>query len=164
MANTFNLIASASVTSGVGSLAFTSIPSTYTHLCLLICARDNDAGTLSGYDMEINGSSFGSNRQFYAYQSTFTYGGTAAEAIAAGGGSMSNLFGNTTIWIPNYTAASAAKIYFSFGAVVNTGNTQGYVALTSGPNASTSAVTSITLGPSFTQTNSTAYLYGVAST
>lgn len=165
MANTFSLIASATITSGAGSLTFTGIPQTFTHLCLLISARDNDPGTLSGYNMDINGTTYGSNRQFYGYQSTFTNSGTSGEAGgAAGGGSTSNLFGNITIYIPNYTNTNAAKTSYAFGAVLNAGNTQGYVSLTSGPNAPTGAVTSITLGGGGTVTSSTAYLYGLAST
>jgi hypothetical protein len=163
MANTFTLIASASVTSGTtGSLTFSSIPNTYTHLCLYVSARDNDVGQLSGLTMTINGTGWGTNYEFYAYNSTAARGSTAGETAGNGNGAAANTFGNARIWLPNYNN-SAPVPFQSFGGAVNSASTQGYVVLHAGANPPSAAVTSVTIGASDLVAGSTAYLYGLKS-
>jgi hypothetical protein len=161
--NTFTLIASATAGSGgAASLDFTSIPSTYTDLCVKISARS--AGTDGDSFFTINGSS-----------ANFTYrrlegNGTSATSISSTGGFWGNIptssqtastFSNTELYIPNY-AGSTNKSFQADGVAENNA-TLAYMRLVAGLWSQTSAITSLsfsTYGANLAQ-YTTAYLYGI---
>tara|TARA_R110000868_G_scaffold399808_1_gene673805 strand:- start:360 stop:887 length:528 start_codon:yes stop_codon:yes gene_type:complete len=172
MPNTFTKIASVSVgVLGASTIDFTSIPSTYTDLCVKLSTRCNYAGgsLLGGLRFNGDTSSIYSNRQLY-----WDTGGSAlsasnsannfAYALAnVGATATSNTFSNNDIYIPNY-AGNSNKSYSNDGVAENNATTPIYLVLLAGLWASTSAITSITIfaggGANFVQ-YSTATLYGI---
>jgi hypothetical protein len=168
MANTYTKIASVTLGSGgAASIDFTSIPSTYTDLCVKYSAR-HSIGTVLLY-MRVNGDT-GSNypqRQIYSDSTTpvataFTgtyfgyYGGTVASNFTA------NTFSNSEIYIPNYANTSYTKT-ISVDTVTENNGAESWFGLFAGRWNSTAAITSLSLFyTSFNQAQySTATLYGI---
>jgi hypothetical protein len=161
MANTFELIASSTVGSGgAANIEFTSIPGTYTDLCLRMSVSIGSAGgTAQAMFITINGST-----------STFTgrylYGDGAAPSsgvLARYVGSVNNHFptcNNMDIYLPNY--AGSTNKSFSVDNVTERNASTADANLIAGLWSTTSAITSISVAAaaSFVQ-YSTAYLYGV---
>jgi len=169
MANTFELISAVTVPSAQANISFTSIPSTYTDLCVKLSVR-NSAGINAWDDiyMDINGSSSNfTARVLYgtgsaANSNSFT---SSIAQVGEGNGGTASTFGNTEIYIPDYTNTSAAKS-FSANSVSENNATASLAQLGAGlwNPATQAAITSLTFR-FFTSgnfvTNSTAYLYGV---
>ena len=168
MANTFELIASYTASGSVASIDFTSIPSTYTDLCLKYSLRSDRAGqnndalflkinnnmtSLSTRLIEGDGSSAAS----YSTSSTSTKSG-----LADGASATSNTFASGEIYLPNY-AGSTNKSY-SGDSVTENNATSAISLLAAGLWSNTAAINQLTLVPGY-GTNwviySTAYLYGV---
>ena len=167
MPNTFELISSYTATGSVSSIDFTSIPSTYTDLCLVMSMRNSRSGqTLQEAFITFNGSSSGYSERILrgsgsavisssASGSSFNLNGFPAAA------STSSTFGNAAIYIPNY----AGSAYKSASAEFITENnaTEAYAYMSALLWSNTAAITSISLsaGAYSWLTYSTAYLYGV---
>jgi hypothetical protein len=166
MANTFTLIASKTVpTDGTSSVTFSSIPATYTDLCLKMSARkaNND------YDIELkfNGSSTGYSGRYLegngAAASSGSYSSLtqAWSGLASTNNQTASTFGNSEIYIPNY--AGSTNKSFSVDAVNENNGTTAYADLLAWLWSNTSAITSIELnanGSTFA-TYSNFYLYGI---
>jgi hypothetical protein len=168
MANTFELIASSTVGSGgASSIAFSSIASTYTDLCLKVSSRGALTGTL--VMVTFNGSGSG-------YKATWLDGDGSAASSGTNSTTLQNLmawtqsssttantFGNFEMYIPNYAGSNYKTISTDY---VNENNATGGIAygLLSNNWSNTAAITSISLaiygGTNFAQ-YSTAYLYGI---
>jgi hypothetical protein len=175
MPNTMTLIGAVTVGSGgASSVAFSSIPGTYTDLCLKLSTRSSgSSGTYDPMRILINSSTYS------AFSMRGLYGTGTSAGNDAPGTTDSNLFGYTSnstntanafgsaeIYIPNYTSTSYAKS-MSIETVSETNGTGGIVYTSSSLwNPGTqAAVTSITISPysgasTFAQ-YSTAYLYGI---
>ena len=165
MANTFELIASSTVgSSGAASIDFTSIPSTYTDLCLKISGRSSshDGTSWAGLAITFNGNAVTGKRLYGvgsgtpASDSTTPFGGAISGDTAT-----ASTFGNEEIYIPNY-AGSAYKSA-SIDAATETNATAALLMLNAALWSYTAAINQITVTPaagSFVQ-YSTAYLYGV---
>ena len=167
MPNTFTKIASVSVgAGGASSIDFTSIPATYTDLCVKLSGRSARAAqqadnlfitfnsTTSGYTMRAltgNGSSAGS----VSYSSRY-----ASFAIDAAG-STSSTFSNHEIYIPNYAGANYKSYSADSVSENNASNAQSD--LIAGLWSNTAAITSISLLPEVSTwvQYSTATLYGI---
>jgi hypothetical protein len=149
----------ASVTAGaggLGSVSFTSIPSTYTHLQLRITGRSTNA-TANGITTGIrfNGDT-GSN---YSLHYLGAYQGAAAAVESNGiinttqmyaivlpaGGNASSIFGSGVVDILDYKNTNKNKTIRSISGYDINGSTSGYnyINFYSGNWRSTSAVTSI---------------------
>ena len=165
MPNTFTKIASVSVGSGgAASMAFSSIPSTYTDLVIKYTARAA-TGAVQYVDIALNGSSAsfttrgleGDGATAYSYTSTNKAGVFAASTYTA------STFANNEIYIPNY-AGSTNKSY-SVDSVTENNATTSFAAMLAGLWSNTAAITSITLtlatAANFAQ-YSTATLYGIS--
>ena len=173
MATTYTLIASNTVgTLGSASIAFTSIPSTFTDLNIVISARTtaNPAVSQSIF-MKMNNltSSIYSQRAVEgngASASSFTQSGvdnTVRLAISNGSSSTSSTFSNSSIYIPNYLSSNYKSV--SVDTVAETNATTQYMNLIAYQIASTAAIkdltfTTETAAVSFAQ-YSTFYLYGI---
>jgi hypothetical protein len=170
MANTFELIASSTVGSGgAATIDFTSIPSTYTDLCLKLSIRSTVVGEYGNNRITFNGITSG-------YTSKLLYGlGTGSGASAnnavtnaidysaygTGSTATSSTFANGEIYIPNYAGSAYKSV--SVDAVTENNATTAIAALTAGLLSNTAAITSISVvsgSGTFVQ-YSTAYLYGV---
>ena len=168
MANTFELIASSTLASASSTIDFTSIPGTYTDLCLKASLRSSDAAAFVNYTLKFNGSGG------TAYSVKVLYGsGSAATSASSSGaaagdygfqdgaGATASTFANVEIYIPNY-AGSNYK-YWSTDQVQENNATAAYAGLLAGLWSNTAAINQVTLTSSAGNfvTNSTAYLYGV---
>ena len=170
MALTYVALASVTVGSGgANSIQFTSIPQTYTDLCILLSARD-DRSLVSNSAL----ISFNSSTSNFAGRVLYTDGYTnvgSFNSIPRWSGSYTatnstaSTFGNGYIYIPNY-AGSINKSFSTDGVGENNG-LESYLSISSSSWSDTSAITSITLTP-YLATNfqqySTAYLYGIKNT
>jgi hypothetical protein len=165
MPSTYTLIASNTVGSGgAASITFSSIPSTYTDLILLMSLRQDGAGNNVRYS--INGTTTG-------YSERLLYGsGSVAGSISGsttyfefvytnGSGETANSFGNLQIYIPNYAGSQNKSI--SVDSVYENNSAGATQALTGQLWSNTAAITSMTITPSTTNwlQYSTAYLYGI---
>jgi hypothetical protein len=165
MANTFVKIASVTVGSGGAStIDFTSIPSTYTDLCLKVSGRGTQSATYATYEIKFNGATtpyalkqlYGSGTSAVSDQNSIRIALDATGATAT-----SNTFGNNEIYIPNYAGSTSKSV--SLDGVTENNATEAYAELYAGLWDNTPAITSITLGMltgSFVQ-YSTATLYGI---
>ena len=167
MANTFELISAVTVGSGgASSIDFTSIPSTYTDLCLKVSVRSSVAAVYDNLLVKINSvTTSQSNRSILGVGSgtpssvsdTPIYG-----LMVVGANATSTTFSNVDIYIPNYASSTTNKSLSIDGVTENNATAAG-ATLIAGLYASNTAVSSIVLAPNsgtFSQ-YSTAYLYGV---
>ena len=176
--NTFTLIASSTVgAGGASSIDFTSIPSTYTDLCVKLSLRNDYPATYntvvcyqfnnstSGYSAK---TLVGTGSAAASYSlTTLTVGGVVYGRLGDGGmptpTQTSNTFLNGEMYIPNYTGS--ANKSFSYDYVPENNGTNVYNdELIAGLWSNTAAITSIKFAPyngSFVQ-YSTAYLYGIS--
>lgn len=165
MANTFTKIATVTVGSGGAStISFSSIPASYTDLCLKASMRTSRADTADPVTITFNSSSttYSERRLWFDGSSATTYTGTSIEAQYANGAtSVSNAFNNFEMYIPNY-GASQNKPMSYYSAQQNNISTAYTVRLT-GVWATSTAINTITLDPvygNFVQ-YTTATLYGI---
>jgi hypothetical protein len=171
MPNTMTLISSQILASPASSVTFSSIPTTYTDLKIVISTRVTRATSASTIVMVFNGSGG------TAYSDKTLRGtGSAAESasssssadirdmIAPAANAAANVFSNQEIYILNYNSASQYKLV-SIESVSEDNASASSSNLTSGIWNNNSAITSITFsepngGTNFA-TNSTFYLYGI---
>jgi hypothetical protein len=166
MPNTFELIASSTVGSGgAASIDFSSIPSTYTDLCIKLSARGTGTGTARSVLISYNGSTASFSSRFLEGSGSSAASYTSpAQFIGniTGAGATASTFSSSDIYIPNY-AGSTNKSASSDAATENNATTA-FADLTASLWSSTAAITQVTLTPeagtTFAQ-YSTAYLYGV---
>ena len=167
MPDTFIKIASVTVGSGgAASMSFSSIPSTYTDLCLKISARGTQSAAYATYTLSFNGSTSNrSMRQLYGSGSSVT-SSTEPSNIgtdAVGANATANTFSNTEIYIPNYAGSTNKSL--SIDGVTENNATEAYTELYAALWSNTAAINSVTLTPlsgTFAQ-YSTATLYGIKS-
>lgn len=174
---THNLIQTVTVGSGgAASIAFTSIPQTYTDLQLLVSARSNRT-TADAPDDDIL-ARFNSSTSNYSVRALRGDGSAAASVTGSPNTALSrmtmpsssvistaNVFGSLSMYIPNYTSANQKSV--SIDVVMEANFTFSYMFLIAGLWADTSAITNIGLtpasGPLFVQYSS-ASLYGISKT
>lgn len=167
MPTTYNLISSVTVGSGgTTAINFTSIPQTYTDLVIKLSTRMST----QDYRIKYNGSSSG-------YNCTFLYGDGSADAsfrsavagyigLTDANSNTASTFGNSEIYIPNYTLATAKSVS-QFGVQENNTITPVYMSMSAQQWSTAAAITSIEIseytGGTIYQ-YSTAYLYGISKT
>jgi hypothetical protein len=168
MPSTYTLISSVTVGGGgAASMAFTSIPQTYTDLVIKFSGRSNRASIIiDGVLISFNGSTSSFSATYLegsgisASSSTLArFAGTETASTAT-----SNVFSNNDIYIPNYAGANNKS--YSVDSVMENNATASYQYLIAGLWSNTAAITSITLTPSFGtlfDQYSTAYLYGISN-
>jgi hypothetical protein len=164
MPSTFNKIASVTVGSGgAATMAFTSIPATYTDLALKISSRYSGGGYGTDMTITINGSTSSfSSRRIYAYSNTiYTDTQSNVSGVVNGTGSTSNTFSFNNLYFPNY-AGSLNKSYIMDSSNENNDTTAYLLQISGNLWANSAAINSITIGAasSFVQ-YSTATLYGI---
>jgi len=168
MAATYTALATVEVGSGgAASMDFTSIPATYTDLCILVSARTALADPTGTLAFTINGSTSGyTNRNLYGDGSSVGsfYDNTTNKAwagIITGANATANTFGSAFIYIPNYAGSNNKS--FNSDVVMENNATLSYAVINAGLWSNTAAITSIELngnGYNFAQ-YSTATLYGI---
>ena len=168
MPDTFIKIASVTVGSGgASSIDFTSIPSTYTDLCVKVSVRSNYSAYVDNLIIKLNNSSASfTNRTLVGYATSVASGtndnsgqnvGNATAALAT-----SNTFASGDIYLPNYAGSNNKS--FSTDNVTETNDTSNaFLKFVASLWSNTSAINQVTLvlaAGSFVQ-YSTATLYGI---
>ena len=169
MANTYSLIASSTVgVGGAATVSFTSIPASYTDLCVVFSGRSSTDTPICYGKVTLN-SDTGNN---YSWKFLYGTGSAAASTglsstngfqyvIIAASNSTANTFGNSSFYIPNYTSSNQKSI--TIDAVSENNGTVATQGMLGGLWTGTAAITRIDITEtvlSFAQ-YTTAYLYGV---
>lgn len=163
MPDTFVKIASVTVGSGgASSIDFTSIPSTYTDLCVKLSGRTSTTQYL--VSLSFNGSTTSFTRRSIvgdgSTASSFS-GSDSQNIVASMSSDTANTFGNTEIYVPNYAGSSNKSV--SVDTVEENNGTTARALLGAILWSNTAAITSLGLIPvsgNFVQ-YSTATLYGI---
>jgi hypothetical protein len=171
MANTYIQIGS-TVTVGSGgasSIDFSSIPSTYTDLKVVMSLRDNN-GTTNGLLLaKFNGNSANYSRKWlYGTGSAAASTNGTSESVlyigySNGAGSTSNTFASSEMYIPNYAGSTDKSV--SVDGAAETNATTVNMVMVAGLWSNSSAINQITLTPNGSDTfvqYSTATLYGIS--
>ena len=167
MANTMTLIQSVTVPSGgSASIDFTSIPSTYTDLCLLVSLRDDVSSIIDGAYLRFNGDNTSGNytaRRLIGDGAAATSDTNNVGLFATGATATASTFSNCSAYIPNYAGSASKSV--SIDNVNETNAATQYIGLGAFLWSGTAAINRVTISPEtatkvFVQF-STAYLYGV---
>ena len=171
MATTFVPIATVTVGSGgTASITFSSIPQTYTDLCLFISARSEVAGNFSDEIIKLNNTTTSyTNRYIYGNGSSANPGSNAYTSLGGfsagmpGDTATASTFGNKMIYIPNYAGSNYKS--FSKDGVTENNASEAFAELNALLWSSTDAIRSIGInvyggGGNFAQ-YSTFHLYGI---
>jgi hypothetical protein len=169
MPNTFTLIASSTVGSGgAANIDFSSIPSTYTDLCLFTSLRGASSGGGAEYFVIAAFNGVTSNRTWRRLEgyngAAYSDNGTnGAVGIVGGSGMTASTFNNNSLYIPNYSSTSINKSFSADFASENNSTTSYDLGFFAGLWSSTAAINQITISASTGNLAqySTAYLYGI---
>lgn len=171
----YTLIQSYTLASTSNNVTFSSIPSSYIDLSVLVCARSG--GT--SLNLLVSTNNTGSFKELLTYyNSAFTSGipqiaqlssALIQFAYVSSSFTTANAFSNTEIYFRNYSSSLMKKMIVLSGVVSNSaaGSTGSVMGIDAAYQNSTGAITSITLEPdqpgsnSF-QVGSTFYLYGLS--
>jgi hypothetical protein len=163
MPTTFTKIASVSVgVLGAATIDFTSIPSTYTDLCLVTSFRSNRVNNVDDIYITLNGSTSSfTNKYLQGNGSTASSGSLARYygSCPASTGTAST-FSSDSLYVPNYAGSNNKS--FSGDTVSEQNGNPAYATLNAGLWSNSAAITSVSLSMtgSFVQ-YSTATLYGI---
>jgi hypothetical protein len=167
--DTFIKIASSTVgAGGAASITFSSIPSTYTDLQILLSAR-NTASASAWYTLKLQFNSDTTDGN-YSTRIVYGFGSTAGSGTAnrqntgyiTSDARTASTFGNLSLYVPNY-AGSTNKSFSTDSVTEGNGSTVEILGLHAGLWSNTSAITQIILGAdagNFAQ-YTTATLYGI---
>lgn len=168
MADTFIKIARVDVgAGGQASIDFTSIPSTYTDLCIKATLRDGTAQIYGDGVIRFNDDT-GSNYSRIRLEGNGTGTASASQTTTSltgwnsnGASSTASTFNNIEIYVPNYTSSNQKSV--SIDCVVENNGTTAYDFLTAGKWTGTAAITKVSIvNPSSTFSQySSATLYGI---
>lgn len=158
---------------GQANIEFTSIPSTYTDLKLLVSARDNRSGTDSDdFKLTINNNTSAtySNKRLYGTGSgTGSDGGSSTgnansySGVLTASTATANTFGNTEFYFANY--ASSTNKSWSTDGVSENNATSAFAAFYANLINDTNPITRIKIegyNGNTLQQYSTATLYGIS--
>jgi hypothetical protein len=167
MANTFELIASVTVGSGgTANINFSSIPATFTDLCLLVSARTNYADRRDILYVNLNNST----ADFTFVQlvgnglsATGSVGALQNGPYASGNTATASTFGNGLVYIPNYAVSKYKSV--SVESVNESNHTNigamGFAGMQWAQNTAINRITLVSYVAATIQEYSTAYLYGI---
>ena len=151
---------------GAATIEFTDIPQTYTDLYLVVSARGTRSSNFNMIGVKFNDATTNlSSKILQGDGSTpSSFSQTDIDDIASTGNSAtSNVFGNSAIYIPNYTSSNPKLV--SADSVSENNATNAYQTITAGLWNDSAAITKITVFPrasfNFMQYSS-ASLYGVS--
>lgn len=162
-------IASQTVGSGGAStVTFNNIPQGYTDLLVKASTRSSNAATGDALLVYFNGATGNFSHRFLIGDGTNTYSGTTGYSAppsygwigySTGATGTANTFGNTDMYIPNYTSSNYKSI--SSDSVFENNATNAAQLLCANLWSSTSAITSMTFLGNTTLQYSTITLYGI---
>jgi len=159
---TFTLIAAATASGSSPTITFSTIPSTYTDLCLKFSLRSDTTG-VTNFNVTLNSTS-PTQRNLEGFSTSAT-SDTNTYNYAPAAGVTASTYNNGELYIPNYLSSVAKSVSLD-NVSENNATGSNRLELTAKLYSSvTSAVTSISLTDIYGNwTNlSTAYLYGVSN-
>lgn len=168
MATTFTLIQTYTIGSGgAAAIEFTSIPATFTDICIKYSVRTNYAYTRDGGLLTFNGSTTTySGKYVIGYDSNSTASGSSAstsfDAFRVNGDTATaSTFGNMEIYVANY-ASGNYKSFSVDDVTENNSSTSWYLGFAGGLWSNVNPITSVkvTFAGTILQ-YSTASLYGI---
>ena len=169
MANTFELISSSTVgVSGATDITFSSIPGTYTDLCLQLSLRNSRSAQVQQEGLiTFNGTTSGYSERYLRGSGSAAISGSGSGANFSlngfpAAGATASTFGSANIYIPNYAGSTNKSVSAEFIGENNA--TEAYIYLDAMLWSNAAAITSINIAAGSTYTwvqYSTAYLYGV---
>lgn len=146
---TMQLIQTQTLGTAVASVAFTSIPQNGTDL-MLVCSQRVSGSPVSQLNVQFNssgGTDYSDRTLEGNGSSASSYNRTGQPVVrissSPGTSFTANTFGNTQIYIPNYTSSVAKSV--SLDGVTENSNTTSYLSIVAGLWNNTAAITSITL-------------------
>jgi len=166
MANTYEAIATVTVGGGgAATMAFSSIPATYTDLNIVASLRTTANDGYQSVTVNFNGSPTYSLRRLYNTGSDSANADYWAIAPADSASLMTaSTYGSLSIYLPNYTSSANKSASVDVVVENNVSGGVSWQGLNAGLATLTSAITTITLAPyggnNFKQ-YSTATLYGI---
>ena len=166
MATTFTKIASVSVGSGgSASISFSSIPSTYTDLCVKLSARSDRATEVDDQIIiKPNNSTSSLTYRFVRGNGSAASSDVTNRTYVPASGSTASTFGNAEIYIPNYAGSTNKSFYCD--SVQETNASGAFMSMQAILWSDTTAISSLVIAPvsgtNFVQ-YSTATLYGIKS-
>lgn len=164
MPNTMKLITTVTVgAGGAANIDFTSIPQTYTDLCVIYSLRSTASSPYANNLLRFNGNTSSYDMiRFYGDGTTpSSYSNTDIFDVSNGDTSTSNAFGSGEFYIPSYTGSAAKSVIGE--TTQEQQNTTAQIQIISGNWANASAITQLTLSPTSGtyKQYSTASLYGI---
>ena len=172
MANpTMTLISSQTLGGTTASVTFSSIPSTYNDLKLVVSARGDNASTLVGLNIKLNGDTATNYSDTVLYGAVTSSGSVRQTSVTVDGGASidgasatASTFGAMELYFPNYNS-TGSKPFFDIDITENNAVTAsaGTIQAISHLYRGASGISSITLTPAsgnFVQ-YSDFYLYGI---
>lgn len=161
MATTMKLIGKVSLGTDAATISFSSIPGTGTDLLLLLSGRTSRASVLGQVVLKFNTVS-STVRNLTGDGSGAGSSTNVGDLYVSGNNATANTFGSVEIYIPNYTGTTQKS--WSATGVGETNGTASYMSVVAGLVNHTSAITSIELSTTSTdsyKSGSTAYLYQI---
>lgn len=171
---TYSVIGS-TITVGSGNssyLEFANIPSTYTDLIILFSGSTNRGnlqadGVAIRFNTDLTSGNYSAERLYSDGSGTMAQdqnnAGAGLTNSTGSGSTSSSIFGNSSIYIPNYAGSSEKKTFLADGASENNGGA--YLNICGGMWNSTAAITNVRLYPETNATSwlqyTTATLYGI---
>ena len=171
--NSYESIATQTITSTTASITFSSIPSTFKHLQIRHITRDTSTSRINNVAGYFNSDSTFTNYRWHYLDGNGSIVDSGAVQVSsvpisfglgAGGSNASNIFAANVIDILDYTNTNKNTTIRLLAGMDNNGAADPAIRLGSGVWMNTSAVTAITLYPQATgsfATNSTFALYGI---
>jgi hypothetical protein len=157
---TLQLIETKTLGTAAATIEFTSIPQTFTDLLVVYSIRSVDSIVLM--DIAFNGSTANFSARYL--QGNGSGVGSASNLprfIGAAMGVTANTFGNSQLYIPNYTGSTNKS--WSVDNVSEANQTQSYQEIVAGLWSNTAAITSlaITMSSGNIASGSTVSVYGI---
>lgn len=164
MATTYTLIDKTTLGSAQASFEFTSIPSTYTDLLVVVSCRLSRATNGGQLNVNFNGVSTNLSEKNMWGNGSSAVSGTdvGLVALVPGGNTTASTFSNFQLYIPNYTSSNYKS--WSVDFVSENNATAGYDGFVAGLWSSTSAINAIKFidnGAGNLAADSSFYLYGI---
>jgi hypothetical protein len=164
---TYIQIATYTAPSSVATIDFSSIPSTYTDLKLVLSARSS-ASAINDYAyIQFNNAGYNSTVRYIQGAGSGTPSSnneaTGYIGIVDGNTATSSTFSSSEIYIPNYTVSQNKS--FSVDSTMENNATTSFMHLMAGLWSSTAAINQITIKLDASNNflaNSTATLYGIS--
>jgi hypothetical protein len=149
---TFEKISSTTLASSAGSVTFTSIPQTFTDLCIKTMTRTTSAGVSAGYLYSINGTGGSGTYVSTGLRATGSSPTTVVNStnygwhldFANGGGMIANSFSVHEIYIQNYVDSLGLNRTFAVTGGQMNSTTPRYIGVQTTKYQGTTAITSIT--------------------